>query len=137
MKAAILDENNIVTNIAKVADETFAQSQGWVVSGTAKIGDTYDPSTGDFTSPPTQSTPPIASITRRQGKQQLVISNLDDQVDIAINNIQDSKERKLTRIWYDDADTWERDNAQLQSLAQALNLTDEQVDDLFQAASQL
>jgi hypothetical protein len=49
MKAAILDGNNVVTNIV-VADPEFAQSQGWVVSDTAKIGRIYQG--GEFVDPP-------------------------------------------------------------------------------------
>lgn len=56
MKAAII-ENGTVVNISKVADNAFAESQGWVVSDTARIGDLYDPETGTFTAPP----PPLVS----------------------------------------------------------------------------
>lgn len=76
-------------------------------------------------------------ITKRQGKQQLVIAGLDEQVGMAIDGITDPTERKLTRIWYEDATEWERENAQLLSLANALGLTDAQVDDLFIQASKL
>ncbi|MGE4532089.1 hypothetical protein [Halomonas sp.] len=136
MKAAII-ENGKVVNIAKVADAEFAESQGWIVSDTARIGDDYDAQTGEFTTPAPPPPPVPRSVSRRQGKQQLVIAGLDDQVQQAIDGISDATERKLTRIWFDDADTWERDNEQLVSLAQALSLTEQQVDDLFTAAAQL
>lgn len=55
MKAAII-KGSVVTNIAKVADAEFAESQGWVVSDSARIGDVYDPDAGIFSSP---SPPPI------------------------------------------------------------------------------
>ena len=48
MRAAII-EDGVVKNVVK-ADPEFAQSQGWVVSDTAKIGDLYDGS--GFTTPP-------------------------------------------------------------------------------------
>lgn len=80
---------------------------------------------------------PVTTITRRQGKQQLVIAGLDEQVELAIDGITNTTERKLTRIWYQDAAEWERDNAQLLSLGDALGLSSSQIDDLFQAASQL
>lgn len=54
MKAAILS-NNTVTNIAKIADEQFAETQGWIVSDSARVGDYYDPQTGIFTRPPTDT----------------------------------------------------------------------------------
>lgn len=81
--------------------------------------------------------PPPDSISKRQGKQQLVIAGLDTQVEAAIDGITDEIERKLTKIWYNDSDSWDRDNAQLLALATALGLTETQVDDLFKAASQL
>lgn len=135
MKAVII-ENNVVTNIAKVSDESFAESQGWVVSNTAKIGDAYDPQTGEFTTPVEPEKIPT-SVSDRQGVQQLIIEGLDDQVETAIDNISDTTERKLTRNWYQRAKTWERDNQQLLSLTNALGLTDQQIDDLFKDASKL
>lgn len=47
MKAAIIKDGKVV-NIAKVADVEFAESQGWVVSDAARIGDSYDAETGEF-----------------------------------------------------------------------------------------
>lgn len=49
MKAAILDKDNVVINIAK-ADPEFAQSQGWIVTDVAKIGQIYQD--GQFIDPP-------------------------------------------------------------------------------------
>jgi hypothetical protein len=40
MRAAII-ENGVVINIA-VADPDFATEQGWIISDTAQIGDTWD-----------------------------------------------------------------------------------------------
>lgn len=76
-------------------------------------------------------------VSRRQGKQQLVISGLDEMVDGAIDAIEDPVERKLTRIWYNDADYWELDNPQLLGLASVLGLTHEDVIELLKSASQL
>ena len=50
MKAAII-ESGTVTNVALVSSAEFAQSQGWIVSEVAKIGDSYDAETGEFTTP--------------------------------------------------------------------------------------
>ena len=54
MRAAII-ENGVVKNVVK-ADPEFAQSQGWVVSDTAEIGDLYDGSS--FTTPPPEPQSP-------------------------------------------------------------------------------
>lgn len=66
MKAAVIDNGKVV-NIAKVPDAEFAESQGWVVSDEASIGDSYDPVTGRFTRPPRWSTLAEAREDKRQG----------------------------------------------------------------------
>lgn len=77
------------------------------------------------------------SITSRQGEQQLILAGLDEQVEAAIDGIEDVTQRKLTRAWYQRASTWDRDSAALAALADALGLTDAQVDDLFRSAAEL
>lgn len=85
-----------------------------------------------------ESTIPVpASVASRQGMQQLIIAGLDDQVDAAIDAIADPVERKLTRAWFERATDWERENAQLISMAQALGLTEQQIDDYMRAAALL
>ena len=63
MKAAII-ENSKVTNVAIVSDVSFAQSQGWIVSETAKIGDSYDAETGEFTTPEPAPEPVILDVLK-------------------------------------------------------------------------
>lgn len=85
-----------------------------------------------------ESTLPVPeSVTSRQGMEQLIRSGLDEQVDAAIAGIADSIERKLARNWIDKAGEWERDNPQLLTIARALELTPEQTDDYFRAATLL
>lgn len=90
-----------------------------------------------YVEPEPEPEPVPRVVTRRQGKQQLVVAGLDEQVEAAIDGIEDATERKLTRIWYDDAETWERDNEQLAVLSQALGLSDDEVDALFVEAAKL
>lgn len=78
-----------------------------------------------------------ASVTSRQGMQQLIISGLDEQVEAAIDSIEDEIQRKLTLAWFHRATDWERDNQQFITLFQALGLTDEQADNHMRAAAQL
>ncbi|MDC8803954.1 hypothetical protein PRZ61_10950 [Halomonas pacifica] len=85
--------------------------------------------------PPWPPEPVPGSVTRRQGKQQLVVAGLLGQVQAAIDAIGDDTERQLVQVYYDDAETWERDHPQLLSLASALGLADGQVDDLFRQAA--
>ncbi|WP_129141544.1 hypothetical protein [Modicisalibacter coralii] len=56
MRAAII-ENGVVVNVARVADQDFADQMGWVVSDEARIGDSYNADTGEFTSPPPEPQP--------------------------------------------------------------------------------
>lgn len=76
-------------------------------------------------------------ISRRQGKQQLIIDGLDEAVETAIANVTDTKQRKLLQAWYTDADPWERDNPCLNQLGQQLGLTDAQIDTMFLNAANL
>lgn len=76
-------------------------------------------------------------ISKRQGKQQLVISGLDDDAQAAIDSITNPTDRKLTQIWFDDASYWERSNPYLIQLATELGLSEDQLDDLFIQASKL
>lgn len=77
------------------------------------------------------------SVTSRQGMEQLIRSGLDEQVDDAINSINDPVERKLARNWLDKAGVWERDNPQLLAIGGALGLTPQDVDSLFIQAATL
>lgn len=141
MKAAILDTNSIVTNIAKVDDEQFANSQGWIVidgiNSPAKIGDEYDVSTGVFTSPPPPPEPVPSSISRRQAKQQLLIDNLLSNVQPTIDAIVDATERQMVQIYWDDAQEFERNHSQLIALATAMGLNSTQLDTMFKEANKL
>lgn len=138
MKAAILNAENKVVNIAKIDNELFAQEQGWIVSSTAKIGDTYDAVNDIFISPPPPPEPVPATVSKRQAKQQLLIAGLLDNVQPAIDAIPDATERELTQIYWDDSQEFERNHPTLTAIAsQALGLTDEQLDQLFIAASKL
>ncbi len=76
-------------------------------------------------------------VTRRQAKQQLVIAGLLDQVQPTIDAITDATERQMVQIYWDDAQVFERSNAELIMLAGALGLDDTQLDELFKAASKL
>jgi len=78
-----------------------------------------------------------ASVTRRQAKQALLMSALLANVQPAIDAIEDETERGMVQIFWDDSTTFERNNPQLIALGEALELTDEQIDDLFIQASEL
>jgi len=134
MKAAII-RDSIVINIAKIDDVSFAESQGWIVSDTARIGDLYE--NGEFITPEPEPTPVPSSISRRQAKQQLAIDGFLSSVQPAIDAIEDPAQQQFIQIYWDDATTFERDNKELVSLAEALGLSSEQLDEMFIKASRL
>ena len=76
------------------------------------------------------------SVSRRQARRALLKAGLLDQVDVAIDAIQDIVTREAMRIDWQDATDFRRDNGTLIALAAALGLDDEQLDDLFIQASQ-
>ena len=78
-----------------------------------------------------------ASVSRRQAKQQLAIAGLLASVQPAIDSIEDAQTRVLTQIFWDDSQEFERSNQYLGEMASRLQLTDEQLDDLFIAAATL
>ncbi|MEG3078463.1 hypothetical protein R3F64_01165 [Halomonas sp. 5021] len=78
-----------------------------------------------------------ASVTSRQGEQQLIIAGLDEQVEAAIDAIADPLQRKLTSAWYRRASTWERMNPEFVAMGAALGLTDEQMDEHIREAMKL
>lgn len=77
------------------------------------------------------------TVTRRQGRQALLLAGLLDQVQPAIDAIEDATERGMAQIYWDDAQSFERQNATLLALASALGLHDSEVDDLFSQAAAL
>jgi len=137
MKAAII-ENGKVANIAKVKDQAFAESQGWIVSDTAKIGDTYDPETGEFISPPPKPEPVPTEVTKRQAKEQLIRDGMYQAALDAIAAIEDPIEQAIADNYWQESQVFKRDNATLNALAKnGMGLTDADLDSLFKAASKL
>jgi len=135
MKAAIIKGGKVV-NIAKVADEAFAQSQGWVVSDTARIGDSYDAETGEFVTPPPPPDPIPTSISPRQARLALLQAGLLSQVDPAINSLE-SPAKEAAQIEWEYATSIERSSEWINQLGGALGLDDAGIDDLFKTASTL
>ncbi len=78
-----------------------------------------------------------AFVTRRQARQQLLLMGLLDNVDPTIASIPDTTARRLAEIYWQDATDFDRNNPYLLSIAAALGLTPEQLDDAFIAAEAL
>ena len=78
-----------------------------------------------------------ATVSMRQAKRALLAAGLLDSADMAIAGIADDTARRAAQIDWTSATDVRRDWPLVASIAQALSLTDEQIDALFVAASQL
>ncbi len=75
------------------------------------------------------------SITKRQARQELIEAGLVDAVEAAIDAIQDPTQKALMLSWWNDSQTYERDNPELITMAASIGLTEEQLDTMFLSAS--
>lgn len=136
MRAAII-ENNIVKNLV-VSSEDFAKERGWYVlsdNQLAGIGWTYDAENDTFDRPDEiKIVPP--QITRRQAKQELLLAGLHHKVDEVIDGISDPIEKEMMKLYWNESEVFERDHPSLLLIASELNLSDEEIDDLFIKASE-
>lgn len=71
----------------------------------------------------------ISPVTRAEGRLALHRAGLLAQIEAVI-----SQADAETRIWYEDAQVWERDHPVVISIGAALGLTPEQIDNLFISA---
>lgn len=76
-----------------------------------------------------------SSITKRQARQELIVSGLIGAVEAAIDAIQDPTQKALMLSWWNDSQTYDRDNPELISMADSIGLTEEQLDEMFLSAS--
>ncbi|MDD0814293.1 hypothetical protein PSQ39_06585 [Curvibacter sp. HBC28] len=86
-----------------------------------------------------EPTPPTApqSVSMRQAKRALLAAGLLDAADLAIASIPDDTARRAAQIDWTTSTEVRRDWPLVAAIAQALSLTDEQIDALFASASQL
>lgn len=86
---------------------------------------------------PTAYAPPAepfpVTVTAAQAKIALYNAGLLDQVRAAVQ----AHPYELVRLWYENAGVWERGNPYVQALGVEIGLTDEQIDELFIAASRI
>ena len=82
--------------------------------------------------------PPVPqSVTRRQARQALLLAGLLDNVQPAIDAIEDPTQRGLMQIEWADSQEFQRHRPALLGLAAALGLTSAQIDQLFITAASL
>lgn len=80
---------------------------------------------------PCPNLPVPQSLTRAQARAALIVSGLIDQVQPAIDAIQDPVQRALVQNDWDNRLTFERNNTTLLALSGLLGLADGAIDDLF------
>lgn len=85
--------------------------------------------------PPAQPVP--QQVTRAQGKAVLIQMGLWQAVLDFVAAIQDPTQRALAEVALHDTQYWQRSSPFLNTAAAALGITQEQMDDLFVAASQV
>lgn len=75
------------------------------------------------------------TVTMRQGRLALLAAGLLDQVETALSAIPDETDRRMAQIEWEYAQTIDRNSTWVSNLADSLGLSDDQLDDLFTAAS--
>ena len=86
--------------------------------------------------PPVQPYVP-QQVTRAQGKAALITAGLWGAVESYVDGIEDATEKALALVALNDTTHWQRTSPFLNAAAQALNLTSEQLDVLFQQAAEI
>ena len=125
MRYAIV-ENNVVINVV-LADHALNTS--FIASETAQIGDSY--SNGLFITP-TPVIPVPQSVTPAQFRRALNQLDLRDAVEAAV-----AQADRDTQDMWGYSMSFDRDNPYLLGMAQALGISDEQLDGVFILAGSL
>lgn len=77
------------------------------------------------------------SVTKAQGKAALIQSGLWQDVIDYVASIEDATQKVLAEVALNDTTHWQRSSPFLNAAAQALGLTDEQLDQMFIDASKI
>ena len=135
LEATWVDENDIVIKCQAYSNEQMdllANDLGDDAPTHQELMDeiaaTYVPD------PPAAPTPP-SSVSMRQGRLALLQSNMLHLVDAAIAGIDDPVQKAAAEIEWEYATSIDRNSQFVQSLAAELNLTEQQLDDLFLLAA--
>lgn len=117
--------------------------RGWQMLD-VELPENFEPSKYEFDGvgivpKPTPTARPTAPrvVTMRQARLALLDAGLLDDVDAAITAIAEPGQRRAAQIEWDYSSEVHRDKQLVAMLAPALNLTDDQLDELFITASEL
>ncbi|MDD0817217.1 hypothetical protein PSQ39_21460 [Curvibacter sp. HBC28] len=133
MRFAIIEHGQV----ANVAEAEEALAPNWVKTDTAGPGWLYDEATGALSAPLPAAPAIPQAVSMRQAKRALLAAGLLDAADLAIVSIPDDTARRAAQIDWTTSTEVRRDWPLVAAIAQALSLTDEQIDALFVSASQL
>lgn len=130
-------ENNVVVELTDIDPEgRFHRDMIWVECTQAtQVGWVYDGTSLQEPEPQQPEAP--KSCTPAQGLVALFAlkSITEDNVLAAIGQIPDPVQQYTARIGYQRATTWERNSPTMQAMAQLLQLSDEDLDALFNYAA--
>lgn len=133
MRYAVLDGSTVV-NIA-AADEAFAAAQGWIAApADVSAGWTY--ADGVFAPPAPEPEPVPEAITNRQARLALLGAGLLTAAENALGDLP-SPDKEAAIVEWEYATEVRRGHPLIESIAIALGLTEQEVDDLFRAGAAL
>ncbi|MCX8016370.1 MAG: hypothetical protein N2690_00505 [Rhodocyclaceae bacterium] len=112
-------------------DSPVADPIGWRYDGQKLMPPPQEPS------PASERMPPPNAVTMRQARLALLAAGLLDDVEAAIAAIPDETQRRAVQIEWEYAQEVRRDSSLVQQLAARLELSDAQIDALFEQASRL
>lgn len=79
----------------------------------------------------------VVTVSRAQGKIALMQAGLWDDVTAAVDAIADPTEKLVAEVALHEAVSWQRGSPTMQMLAGKLQLSEQQMDDLFAAAQEV
>lgn len=132
-------ENNIITNVVDIDDpnsiEGMITENGWIPLPIGfGIGDKY---IGNEFEKVQQIIPVPLEVTMRQARLALLENGLLDSIKSTIESISDPIQRQRADIEWEYSPTVNRNNELVKTIELSLNLTSDQVDQLFIKASKL
>lgn len=132
-------ENNLVVESTNIdPDGRFHPALIWVPDCGANAEYGWHHENGEFSKNHEElSYSKIDFVTRAQGKAALIQSGVWQGVLDFVDSIEDATEKALAEVALNDTTHWQRSSPFLNSAAQALGLTDKQLDQLFIDASKI
>ena len=98
----------------------------------------YDAEDGSYNPEFESALPPVPhEVTRRQALTVIKLAGLKDTIDAAIESITDDSQRIAAETYWQESLYFERDNPLLKALAESVDISQEQLDDMFRQAATL